>query len=73
MSEREFSLRKTLQQKWPSRRDLVRGAGTVLGASLLRSNSVYASSDEEDKLSGSAPRLQRFPLITARKSRGFRT
>jgi hypothetical protein len=49
MREREFSLRKTLQQKWLSRRDLVRAAGTVLGASLLRSNSVYASSDEEDR------------------------
>jgi hypothetical protein len=47
--EREFSLRKTLQQKWLSRRDLVRAGGTVLGASLLRSNSVYASSDQEDR------------------------
>jgi hypothetical protein len=45
--KREF--RKTLQQKWLSRRDLVRAAGTVLGASLFRSNSVYASSDEEDR------------------------
>jgi hypothetical protein len=44
----EGKFRKILQQKWLSRRDLVRGAGTVLGASLLRSNTVYASSDQDD-------------------------
>jgi hypothetical protein len=47
MRERDFNSWKTFQQRL-SRRDLVRGAGTVLGASLLRSNLVYASSDHED-------------------------
>lgn len=48
MREREFSFGKTLQQKCLSRRDLVRTAGTMLGASLLSSHAVYASDDQDD-------------------------
>lgn len=48
MREREFSFGKTLRQKCLSRRDLVRTAGTMLGASLLSSHTVYASSDQDD-------------------------
>jgi hypothetical protein len=49
MKERELGSGKTLQQKSLSRRDIMRGvAGSVLGASVLHSSSVFASSDQQD-------------------------
>ncbi len=39
----------TLQDKWLSRRNLIRGAaGTALGAGLLRPKLVYANDDDDD-------------------------
>jgi hypothetical protein len=49
MGNQNVSSWKTFQQKWLSRRDLVRGAaGAMLGAGLLNSKLVYASVNQDD-------------------------
>jgi hypothetical protein len=49
MNEQDFISWKKLQQKWVSRRNLIRGAaGTALGAGLLRANPAYAGHDDDD-------------------------
>lgn len=49
MNEQDSALWKNLQQKWVSRRSLIRGAaGTALGAGLLRPKLVYADDDDDD-------------------------
>jgi hypothetical protein len=41
---------KKLEQRWVSRRNLIRGAaGAALGTSLMRANSAYAGDDDDDK------------------------
>ena len=49
MNELDSVSWKNLQQKWLSRRSLIRGAaGTALGAGLLPTKLVYASDDDSD-------------------------
>jgi hypothetical protein len=49
MNEQDSASWKNLQQKWVSRRSLIRGAaGTALGAGLLRPKLVYADDDDGD-------------------------
>ena len=59
---------KKLEQKWVSRRNLIRGAaGAALGTSLLRANSADAGDDDHairdvealgsNQFQGAAPRL----------------
>jgi hypothetical protein len=49
MQERDLNSRNTLQHKRFSRRDLVRNtAGAALGAGLLGSRLVYASTNQDD-------------------------
>jgi hypothetical protein len=52
---------KKLEQKWVSRRNLIRGAaGAALGTGLLRANSAYAGDDDDDK-GCRGPRLKAIP------------
>ena len=52
---------KKLEQKWVSRRNLIRGAaGAALGTSLLRPNSAYAGDQDDDKACR-GPRLNPIP------------
>jgi hypothetical protein len=49
MVNQNVSSLKTFQQKWLSRRDLVRGtAGAMLGAGFLNSKLVYATVNQDD-------------------------
>ena len=49
MKEQDSISWKNLQQKWVTRRNLIRGAaGTALGAGLLRPKLVYADDDDGD-------------------------
>jgi hypothetical protein len=49
MNEQDSVSWKNLQQKWLSRRSLIRGAaGTALGAGLLRPELLYADDDDDD-------------------------
>ena len=49
MNTQNYSLWERFQEKWLSRRNLLRGAaGTVLGAGLSRPKLVYASDDDGD-------------------------
>ena len=50
MNDQDPTLWKTLQEKWLSRRNLLRGtAGTVLGAGLSWSKLAYAHNDDDDR------------------------
>src|SRR5260370_30357996 len=52
---------KKLEQKWVSRRSLIRGAaGAALGTSLLRPNSTYDGDQNDDK-ECRGPRLNPLP------------
>jgi hypothetical protein len=62
MNEQNSISWKKVQQKWVSRRNLLRGAaGVAFGTSLLRPNAVYA--DHEDERDGQCrgPRLKPIP------------
>jgi hypothetical protein len=49
MNEQDSISWKNLQQKWVTRRNLIRGAaGTALGAGLLRPELLYADDDDGD-------------------------
>jgi hypothetical protein len=49
MNEQDYSPWRKLQERWVSRRSLIRGAaGTALGAGLLRPKLVYADDDDGD-------------------------
>jgi len=50
MNEQDYSPWRKLEERWLSRRGLIRGAaGTALGAGLLRPKLVYANEGDEDK------------------------
>jgi hypothetical protein len=52
---------KKLEQKWVSRRNLIRGAaGAAIGTGLLRPNSAFAGGDDDDK-GCRGPRLKPIP------------
>jgi len=52
---------KKLEQKWVSRRNLIRGAaGAAIGTGLLRANPAYAGNDDDDK-GCRGPRLKPIP------------
>jgi hypothetical protein len=48
MNEQDLTSWKTPQQKWLSRRNLLRTAGTVLGAGLASSKLAYANNDNDN-------------------------
>ena len=48
MNEQDLTSWKTPQQKWLSRRNLLRTAGTVLGAGLASPKLAYANNDSDD-------------------------
>jgi hypothetical protein len=48
MNEQDWSPWRQFQHRLLNRRNLIRGAGTALGASLLRPKLVYANDDEDD-------------------------
>jgi len=51
MDKQDPISRKKLEQKWVSRRNLIRGAaGVALGTGLLRPNSAYAGDEDDDKV-----------------------
>lgn len=53
MNDRQFSLWGKFQEKWLSRRNLIRGAaGTVLGAGLAAPKLVYARDEDDDSAKG---------------------
>jgi hypothetical protein len=53
MNDQNYSLWEKFQEKWMSRRNLLRGAaGTVLGAGLARPKLVYARDEDDDRESG---------------------
>ena len=50
------------QQKWMSRRNLLRGAaGAALGTGLLRANSAYADHGDDHKGCAQCPRINSIP------------
>jgi hypothetical protein len=62
MNERDSISWKRLQQKWVSRRNLIRGAaGTALGAGLLRPNAAYAGHDEDKRERTEGPIVNPIP------------
>jgi|SRR5579864_2863253 len=53
MNDQNYSLWEKFQEKWMSRRNLLRGAaGTVLGAGLARPKLVYARDEDDDSENG---------------------
>jgi hypothetical protein len=48
MNEQDLTSWKTPQQKWLSRRNLLRTAGTVLGAGFASPELAFANSDNDD-------------------------
>ena len=51
-----------LEQKWVSRRSLIRGAaGAALGTGLLRPNSAYAGDRQDDDKACRGPKLNPIP------------
>jgi len=50
MNDQDHNPWRKLQERWLSRRGLIRGAaGTALGAGLLRPKLVYGNEDDDDK------------------------
>ena len=53
MNDQNYGLWEKFQEKWMSRRNLLRGAaGTVLGVGLARPKLVYARDEDEDSETG---------------------
>jgi hypothetical protein len=74
MNERNYTPWKKFQEKWLSRRSLIRGAaGTALGAGLLRPKLVYGKGDDDEDeraacvgpnaIPGGVPGLQPFGIF----------
>jgi hypothetical protein len=62
MNEQNSISWKKLQEKWVSRRNLIRGAaGAALGTGLLRPNLAYAGHEDDDGGRCQGPKLKPIP------------
>ena len=62
MNEQDYISLKKLEQKWVSRRNLIRGvAGAALGTGLLRPGSAYAGHEDDDRKRFQGPLLKPIP------------
>jgi len=52
MNNQNYSLWEKFQEKWLSRRNLLRGAAGALGAGLARPSLVYARDEDDDRENG---------------------